>query len=77
MTHADCSNESPHSIGGPLLSDSGPSMYRVSDRDVDVVMAAKCVTFPGAEEIRAVHISNGDVNFRESTARLLSLGEDW
>lgn len=77
MTHSAYRIESLHSIVGPLLPDSGLSMYLVSDGSMAVVMAAKCVTIPGGEEIRVVHIPTGEVIFRKSTAPPLSLGDDW
>ncbi len=77
MTHADYRIESAHSIAGPLLPDSGHSMYLVSDGSVAVVIAAKCVTVPGGEEIRVVHIPTGEVIFRKSITPSRSLGDDW
>ena len=77
MKHADYRIESLHCIVGPLLPGSGLSMYLVSDGSVAVVMAAKCVTIPGGEEIRVVYIPTGEVIFRKSTARSLSPGEGW
>lgn len=76
MTHADYRIESAHSIAGPLLQDSGFSMYLVSDGGVAVVMAAKCFTIPGGEEIRVVHVPTGEVIFRKTTATSISLGDD-
>jgi hypothetical protein len=69
--------ESSHPMMGPLLPINGSKFFRLMDRTLAVVVAAKSMTKPFGHEIRVVHVPTGQVVFRKTDAHLSPSSDDF